>query len=136
MRITETFQGIPACQTIAVRDLIAAPNKEVLIQKVLTDHVGGVFRQRPSLYMAYATKILSIKNDPSFATFYEVAATRDLVVHNNGIINDIYLHKAAQKARGALGTKLPVNKEYYYGALVTLKRVAVVINRDIAGNRG
>ena len=41
--------------------------------------------------MAYVAKLLSIKNDPSFADFYEVAAMRDLVVHNNCVANSLYI---------------------------------------------
>ncbi len=38
------------------------------------------------------------------------AATRDLVVHNSGVTNELYLQKAGKKARGALGARLTVDK--------------------------
>jgi hypothetical protein len=136
LRIAEVVQGVPACPNIPPRDLMAAPDKDQLVQRVLSDHVGNVFRQRPSLYMAYAVKLLSIKNDPSFADFYEVAATRDLVVHNNRVINNLYLDKAEKKARGAIGTKVPVDKDYYSGALAALKKVSGAIKHDIEKKYG
>lgn len=136
LRITEVVQGVPTCPNIPPRDLMVAPDKDQLVQRVLSEHVGTVFRQRPSLYMAYAVKLLSIKNDPSFTDFYEVAATRDLVVHNNRVINNLYLDKAGKKARGGLGTKVPVDKDYYSGALAALKRVSGAIKRDIEKKYG
>lgn len=136
LRITETVQGMPACPNISPRDLVAAADKDELLQRVFSDHVANVFRQRPSLYMAYLTKLLSIKNDPSFADYYEVCATRDLVVHNNCIANTLYLEKAGTKSRGALGQKISVDKDYYYDALAKLKKVSGAIKRDIEKKYG
>lgn len=131
LRITETAQGIPACPGVSAKDLMAAQNKEALVRRVLDDHVSNVFRQRPSLYMSYLSKLLSVKDDPSFADYYEVAATRDIVVHNNGIINALYLEKAGVKARGVLGEKVAIDEEYFSSALAKLKKVSGTIKRDV-----
>lgn len=121
-RIIEIVQGIPACPGVSAKDLMAAHNMEVLVRRVLDEHASNVFRHRPSLYMAYVSKLLSVKNDTSFADYYEVAATRDLVVHNSGKNNALYLEKAGIKARGALGDEIVVDKEYFSSALAKLKK--------------
>lgn len=136
LRISEVVQGIPACPNISPKDLMAASDKNQLVQKVLTEHVSNVFRQRPNLYMAYLAKLLSVKNDPSFADYYEVAATRDLVVHNNRVVNDLYREKAGKKSRGDVGQKISVDKDYYAIALATLKKVSGAIKRDIESKYG
>ncbi len=136
LRITETVQGMPACPNISPKDLVAATDKDELIQRVFSDHAGNVFRQRPSLYMTYLAKLLSVKSDPSFSDYYEVCATRDLVVHNNGIANALYVEKAGTKARGAVGEKTPVDQDYYYEALAKLKKVSGAIKRDIEKKYG
>jgi hypothetical protein len=136
LRIAEAVQGIPVCPNISPHDLEGAKDKDQLVQMVLSEHVGNVFRQRPCQYMAYVAKLLSVSNDPSFADYYEVAATRDLVVHNNGLVNALYLDKAGKKAREAIGAKVPVDKQYYYGALAILKKVAGAIKRDIETKYG
>jgi hypothetical protein len=135
-RITESVQGIPACAGVSAKDLMAAQNKEELVRRVLADHVSNVFRQRPNQYMAYLSKLLSVKDDPSFSDYYEVAATRDLVVHNNGKVNTLYLEKAGDKARGALGEKLAVDKEYFSSVLAKLKKVSGAIKRDVEKKYG
>ncbi len=135
-RITEVVQGIPPCPSVSAKDLMAAQNKEELVRRVLADHVSNVFRQRPSLYMAYVSKLLSAKNDPSFSDYYEVAATRDLVVHNNGIVNALYLEKAADKARGAIGEKITVDEKYFSSVLAKLKKVSGAIKRDVEKKYG
>jgi hypothetical protein len=135
-RITQSVQGIPACPGVGAKDLMAAQNKEELVRRVLTEHVSNVFHQRPSLYMAYVSKLLSVKHDPSFVDYYEVAATRDLVVHNNGIVDALYVEKAGSKARGALGEKIAVDEEYFSSALAKLKKVSGAIKRDVEKKYG
>jgi hypothetical protein len=135
-RITEVVQGVTACPGVSAKDLMAAQNKEELVRRVLADHVSTVFRQRPSVYMAYVSKVLSVKNDPSFANYFEIAATRDLVVHNNGIVNALYLEKAGDKARGALGEKIAVDEDYFSSALAKLKKVSGAIKRDVEKKYG
>ena len=86
--------------------------------------------------MAYAVKLLSVKNDASFADYYEVAASRDLVVHNNRIVNSLYLEKSGKQARGPIGGKLHVDKDYYYAASAIMKKVSGAIKRDIESKYG
>lgn len=136
LRITEVVQGVPACPSIPPRDLMSAPDKDQLVQRVLADHTANVFRQRPSLYMAYVAKVVGVKNDPSFSDYFEIAATRDLVVHNNRVVNGLYLEKSGKKARGQLGEKLAVDKDYYYAALGNLKKVSGAIKRDVEKKYG
>lgn len=136
LRITETVQGMPACPNISPKDIVAATDKDELLQRVFSDHVSNIFRLRPSLYMTYLVKLLSVKNDPSFSDYYEVCATRDLVVHNKGIANTLYVDKAGTKARGAVGEIIPVDQSYYYEALAKLKKVSGAIKRDIENKYG
>lgn len=136
LRITERVQDIPACPSVSPKDLIEAQDKEQLIQRVFSDHVVNVFRQRPSIYMAYMIKLLGIKNDVSFSDYYEVVAARDLVVHNNCIVNGLYIDKAGAKARASLGEKLVVDKAYYYESLAKMKKVSGAIKRDVEKKYG
>jgi hypothetical protein len=47
-----------------------------------------------------------------------------------------YTYATIDKARGALGVKLPVDKTYYYDALAKLKKVSGAIKRDIEKKYG
>lgn len=80
-RINESIQGIPDCPGVSAKDLMAAENKEELVQRVLSDHVTNVFRQRASLYTTYLAGLVSVKMDPSFADYFEVAASSGIVKH-------------------------------------------------------
>jgi hypothetical protein len=131
LRITEKNQGVPPCPDISPKDLIEAPDKEELLRRVVREHLTNVFHQRPSVYLPYVAKLLGAESDPSFLDYYEIAATRDLVVHNSRIANELYLAKAGAKSRGALGEELPVDSNYFSDALAKLKKVSGAIKRDV-----
>jgi hypothetical protein len=131
MRITERVQGIPAYPQMSAADIIGADDKNQLMRVMIQAHLEQVFRQRPSDYMKYVVQILGLQNDKSFLDYYEVAATRDLVVHNSCVINELYMQKAGKKARGELGKRLAVNEKYFYSALAKMKKVSGAIKRDV-----
>jgi hypothetical protein len=86
--------------------------------------------------LGYIVKLVDVKNDPSFLDYYEIAATRDLVVHNSCIVNGLYLDKAGDRARGQLGEKVAVNRTYFYETLAKLKKVSGAIKRDVEQKYG
>jgi len=51
-------------------------------------------------------------------------------------VNDLYVEKAGEKARGSIGERLTVDKAYFYGALGKLKRVSGAIKRDVERKYG
>jgi len=67
-------------------------------------------------------KVLSIKIDETlWDNWFESKATRDLIVHNSGIINKIYLEKAGTVARGKSGEKIVIDKKYFESTCVLIK---------------
>jgi len=131
LRILEKVQGVPACPDIPVKELIAASDKDRLLERVIREHLTNVFRQRPSVYMGYLSAVIGVKDDVSFLDYYEIAATRDLIVHNSSVVNQLYLDKAKDKARAEMGDSLIVDKAYYYDSLAKMKKVSGAIKRDI-----
>lgn len=136
LRLTEKFQGVPACPDVSPKELVEAPDKDQLVQRLMREHLANVFRQRPSIYMPYVAKLLNAKDAASFLDYYEIAATRDLVVHNSRVVNQLYLEKAGSKARGGLGETLPVDQAYYYDALTKMTDVSRAIRRDVESKFG
>lgn len=50
---------------------------------------------------------------PAFHKYIELKATRDIYIHNRGVANEIYCHKADSHARVRLGQNLPVDTIYF-----------------------
>jgi hypothetical protein len=131
LRLAEKGRGVPPCPAISPKELVQAVDKNQLLQRLIGEHLTGVFHQRPDIYLPYTATLLGGKVDPSFLDYYEIAATRDLVVHNSRVVNNLYLEKARAKARGTLDQLLPVDQAYYYDALAKLKKVSGAVKRDV-----
>jgi hypothetical protein len=50
---------------------------------------------------------------PSFHKYMEIKATRDIVIHNHGIANSLYIKKANSHARARKGEAIPIDIEYF-----------------------
>jgi len=136
LKLTQKVPKTPACPDVSAKDVIDAENKDDIFHKLVERHLSNVFHQRPDIYMEYISKIMGVKKDASFRDYYEISATRDLIVHNDLYINHLYLDKSKSKARGQLGDKLIVDKSYYYDSLAKLKKVSGAIKRDVEKKYG
>jgi hypothetical protein len=123
-RMLEKFQGIPPVEKIDFTLVIEADGKDDLIKKLISNYISGVLRQRPHLYISYATILFDMERVDIFDDYYEMCATRDLIVHGSGIVNEIYLSKAGSKARGHAGARVVVDDEYFSHCVATLKSVS------------
>jgi len=65
------------------------------------------------------------------AIFAEVKATRDILVHNENKINDQYLSKSGDKARGEIGDSLTVDNAYFISSISVMKRVATDLVKGV-----
>ncbi|KGU40736.1 hypothetical protein [Xanthomonas citri] len=131
LRITEKFNGVLSAEKIEVRVLLESADKNDLVRRVISGHVSNVFRQRPSIYMAYISGMIGTKEDPCFTDFFEISATRDLVVHNSRVANEIYLTKSRDKARATIGDQVAVDDRYFAHCIAAMKRVSGALKRDI-----
>lgn len=62
----------------------------------------------------------------------EIKATRNILIHNNLILNDDYLNKAGEKKRSKkLGEELKIDDKYLSDAIVTLNKTIKILSRNI-----
>lgn len=64
-------------------------------------------------------------------TLAEVKASRDVLEHNAGIVNEIYLRKAARKARSAVGDTIKIDHTYHLESWRLIRKVVTVVT-DVA----
>jgi hypothetical protein len=95
-----------------------------LLLRIIDREIYSVFFLAPERYFDYVENILSINIPQSAKDCYtEIKATRDLLVHNDGIINETYLRKAGKQARGGLGQRIPVDEMYIDQAFGIMKKL-------------
>jgi hypothetical protein len=70
---------------------------------------------------------------PYEAELIEITQRRNLLVHNGGIVNSIYMSKVPKEARGDinLGDSIKVSKEYIQKALNIFERMFVLIGAEL-----
>ncbi len=56
-------------------------------------------------------------------TLAEVKATRDIVEHNAGIANDVYVRKAGKKARHVVGDHVEIDENYHLESWRLMKKM-------------
>ena len=79
-------------------------------------------RRRPSEYLEYLSQIIEGHlSNRTVDRFCELCATRDLIVHAQGKINEEYLAKARAQARAKLGEIIVVDKRYFDSSMVSIK---------------
>lgn len=124
------LQGIEIERNIPLKEIILATDKAELISNKIEQHMTKLLYQEPKKLFDYL-ELLNIKIDSEeIGQFCEIKATRDLLVHNSGIINKTYLKKAGEKSRGEINSKIMLNKEYIENCLRYCKKVVGRITRD------
>jgi hypothetical protein len=135
-RLKTRIKGIDHTSQIEVSDLIDCSSREELIESVIRKELAGLFYAAPSLQMEYFQKVTGLKlPEDIVASWIEIKATRDIIVHNSGIANAIYLRKVGSIARAKEGEVLPMDEEYFSGSLANMKsfvgKVTSGIQRDL-----
>ena len=91
-------------------------DKSEIIEKIIDAELNKLKYQNVIEWMVYLNKIVKIKypSDSDIKKLAEIKASRDIIVHNNYIVNDVYLRKSGKCARFKLGGKLNVNEKEYF----------------------
>jgi hypothetical protein len=76
-------------------------------------------------------KVLSIEiREYILDHFIEAKASRDVIIHNRGAINKLYIEKAGTKARGQVGEELVIDEQYFSDVIENTKLLSGAIQRE------
>jgi hypothetical protein len=138
-RLLTTVQGMDSIKKVDLSDIVNCGSKEAIIESIVNQQIGALFYAKPSVQFTYLRQALGIDIEESLKNdWIEYKATRDLIVHNSGVINNIYIEKNGESARGQIGEKIIVDQVYFDQAVGRMKQlvheVANRINASIAEN--
>ncbi len=112
---------------------LSVPLSEILAANELDSVVIGLIHRRlsaaayasPRDYLRYLGAVIRMSTDAvEFEQYIEIKATRDLLVHNSGLVNETYLEKVGKAKRAKLGKQIPINRGYYDSSIAMLKKAA------------
>lgn len=92
-------------------------SKQDLEYYLISDFTSGLFYDSPKNYIKQISKFISIDltQCPKIQQYYEIKASRDILVHNGGRANETYFKKAGSFARvNQVNESLPMTLEYFF----------------------
>ncbi|MCH7989490.1 MAG: hypothetical protein IID46_10145, partial [Planctomycetes bacterium] len=101
---------------------------------VVQKELLGFGYQGVANWFEYLEKIaqLGCPSEDQIKKIAEIKASRDALVHNNGIANSIYVKKSMGRARFADGEELKISEQYHRESWQLIKQVvADVANAGI-----
>jgi hypothetical protein len=102
-----------------------------LLENVIALRCQDLMFGKPADYLAKVGKVLSIEIDEEIInTFIEMKASRDVIIHNQGEINRLYVDKAGDKKRGDLGDELVIDADYFEDVIENAKLLSGAIQRE------
>jgi hypothetical protein len=95
--------------------LFEAPTLEAAREAIITSFCNELGYLSPKEYAENVKDLfgISLMEIPAYHKYLEVKATRDIFIHNRGIVNETYLAKAGSHCRAASGAVLPMNSVYF-----------------------
>lgn len=107
-------------------------SKEEMIEKIIDQKVDNLFYASPKKQLEYLDGALGITIcEDSWYKWIEYKARRDVIIHNNGIINDVYLSKVNGYGKFINGDEVFFDKKEFSDIVSTLKAIIGEIDRLI-----
>jgi hypothetical protein len=97
------------------KEIIDLPDKTAIVDALVEKELKDVFYDRPANWFQYLNDHVNT-GSPSATEgdiFGEIKATRDVLVHGQGIANKYYVDKAGTAARAQLGQALDIPEPYH-----------------------
>jgi hypothetical protein len=121
-RLKIKVKDINHLKNVDVSEIIDCNSKEDLIDKIIKKELASVFYASSRLQIEYFEKVTGAQlPDATIDSWVEIKATRDIIVHNSGVSNSVYIGKTDRLARGKEGERLPMNDEYFSNSLALMK---------------
>jgi hypothetical protein len=110
---------------VAVEDILGLPDKVAVIGFIAEREVDAVKYKRLSEWFKELDTLVKLgcPSPDDVEQLAEIKASRDVLVHNRGVVNATYLNKAQGRARFALGEKIDVPQAYLRHSWTLIRKV-------------
>ena len=90
--------------------LIDAPDRVALLQTFIDRELNALRYERPTAWFRYLNDRVKLgcPTDEQVERLAEIKASRDILAHNRGVVNQTYLDKAGSRSRYKIGQRLEV----------------------------
>jgi hypothetical protein len=116
------------------KEIFNLPDKTAIIDALVEKELKDIFYDRPANWFEYVKGMVNIAA-PTVAEaeqFAEIKATRDVLVHGQGIANAYYVDKAGKLARVQPGQSLDVPGPYHQASWTLIRKLVQDIGTEMA----
>jgi len=119
------YPGNLAEKELKFRIVLESVSTEDIVAAVVAREVQGLTYQRVPAWFKELEKLVKLgcPTQDEIARLAEIKTSRDVLVHNNGIANSIYIDKSMGHARFASGEKLELPERYHRESWVLIKQI-------------
>jgi len=106
---------------------------ENIVEEIVNSEINEIKYKKPSEWFNYLNKFFNL-NYPTkdeILIISEIKASRDILVHNQGIVNSIYLEKAGNISRFKENELLEITNDYFNESWQIIKEVVIGISDKI-----
>lgn len=105
--------------------VLKAPDKSTIVLTVVDKELNDLKYERLTDWFAYLERLtnLGCPTADEIGKLAEIKASRDILVHNNGISNATYVSKAGTRARYKDGETLEIPEQYHSASWETINKV-------------
>jgi hypothetical protein len=125
-----TYPASLSKKQVEMSAILKAPDKSAIVLTVVDRELNELKYERLADWFEYLERLakLGCPTADEIETLAEIKASRDILVHNNGIANATYVSKAGSRARCKDGEKLEISEQYHRVSWDTISKVV----RDIS----
>lgn len=135
-KILISIKGNEASKNVDLKMIIEKNDIDALIYDQAKMRINEALYSSPRQYADYFTKVCGFDLGSHLQSYIEMKATRDMLVHNDGVVNAIYLEKAGALARSKNGEIVPINAEYFESSVRNMKNMSSTIYRGLLNKYG
>ena len=129
IRLKCTVPGIDMKKDISIVDLIDAASIQEIIDDIIDQRLDSLFYASPKKQHEFFSKVLGIEiNEILWGHWIEYKARRDVIVHNSGIYNEIYMRKTGEFSLGIIGEPVKIDDLYFRQAISEMKHLIGAID--------
>ncbi len=123
-KLKTRVSGVDHLKKIDVTEIIDRKSRKDIIEAIIEKEMISLFYAKPSAQFEYLEKVVDVEvEEPMKESWAEIKATRDLLVHNSGTINKLYIRKAGKFARGKEGERVTIDREYIEQSMSMVKSI-------------
>jgi hypothetical protein len=136
-KLNLSVDGTPTKRSVPLDLVLRSTSLDQLLSSVIQKQLISTFYGSPERYFHYIEAVLSIEIDKKLqGKFQEIKATRDIIIHNSGYANEVYVEKAGRVARAQAGHLLQVDDKYFERSIQTMKELTQQIYSKTLNKHG